>query len=114
MDTEVNTNVDFCTECLKADKHRKSTKSEMQLVTIPKVPWSKIAIEFVGPFNILDSNCRFIVVVSDYYSKWISFEFIPQITTDCVIHFLEKFFANEGLPDPSLIELRRFLEEQSY
>lgn len=70
----------------------------MQLVSIPSSSWRKVAIDIAGPFKILDQESKFIIIVSDYYSKWIYHKFVQTIDSDTVIAFLECCFTIEGNP----------------
>ncbi|XP_069095359.1 gypsy retrotransposon integrase-like protein 1 [Pleurodeles waltl] len=98
LDNYVNLYLDNCVESIRSDKHWKLSKKELQPVLIPDAPWEKIAIDISGPFTLLESDMRYLIVVTDYYSKWIHWEFLSNVSTETVIEFLRKIFAIEGLP----------------
>lgn len=68
------------------------------MVSIPNKSWDKVAIDFAGPFQLPEADYKFLVVLSDYYSKWIYFDFMETIDTSSVIAFLEKCFNIKGFP----------------
>ncbi|KAJ1212893.1 hypothetical protein NDU88_000536 [Pleurodeles waltl] len=98
MCSDVSSFIDRCGPCLRADKHWKTAKGELQLVDIPAGPWNKIAIDFAGPFTLLPDDCRHLIVLTDYFSKWIHYKFVREVTTERVIKALTKIFAIEGQP----------------
>jgi len=60
--------------------NRKMTTGTPELHPIPvKSPWHQIGIDFVGPLSSkADDGSRYILTVSDYFTKWV--EAVP--TTD--------------------------------
>ena len=59
----------------------------------------KLAIDICGPFDNGPQNCRFAIVLMDYYSKWPEIAFTTDATSHSVISMLDSIFAREGLPD---------------
>ncbi|XP_060542427.1 uncharacterized protein K02A2.6-like [Pantherophis guttatus] len=60
----------------------------------PQGPWSRIHIDFAGPFH----GQTFMVVV-DAFSKWLEIKLMKATTTDTTIRELRQLFATHGLPD---------------
>ncbi|XP_060548718.1 uncharacterized protein K02A2.6-like [Pantherophis guttatus] len=60
----------------------------------PQGPWSRIHIDFAGPFH----GQTFMVVV-DAFSKWLEIKLMKATTTDATIRELRQLFATHGLPD---------------
>ena len=60
--------------------NRKSTSGVPELHPIPvKSPWHMIGIDFIGPLSPeADDGSRYILTLSDYFTKWV--EAVP--TTD--------------------------------
>ena len=48
----------------------------------------------MGPFKTM--NRKYAIVLADYFSKWCEVEFVTDITTSCVIKFLQNVFVHEG------------------
>ncbi|XP_070803581.1 uncharacterized protein, partial [Pituophis catenifer annectens] len=60
----------------------------------PQGPWSRIHIDFAGPFH----GQTFMVIV-DAFSKWLEIKLMKATTTDATIRELRQLFATHGLPD---------------
>lgn len=76
----------------------------------------------MGPFERAQTDCQFVIVVVDYFSRWPEVAFCSDITSRTVINFLLGVFAREGYPTklvsdhgrqftPS--EFKCFLEDRS-
>ena len=66
---------------------------------VPAEPWHKLAIDICGPFEYGPQECRFAIVVMDYYSKWPEIAFSANVTSQSVCSMLDSIFAREGLPN---------------
>nr|XP_050026949.1 uncharacterized protein K02A2.6-like [Dermacentor andersoni] len=99
LDKQVETAIRNCTVCQSADKSAKSYPTPLQPVALPDKPWSKIAIDIVGPFERAPADCRFVISVVDYFSKWPEVAFCRDVSSTKVMDFLLSIFAREGYPD---------------
>nr|XP_054930704.1 uncharacterized protein LOC129386641 [Dermacentor andersoni] len=99
LDKQVETAIRKCTVCQSADKSAKSYPTPLQPVALPDKPWSKIAIDIVGPFERAPADCRFVISVVDYFSKWPEVAFCRDVSSAKVMDFLLSIFAREGYPD---------------
>ncbi|CAB0035442.1 unnamed protein product [Trichogramma brassicae] len=69
----------------------------------PNEPWNSIAVDFMGPYPITARRKRFILVVTDLFSRWT--EAFPMATSDTqkVIHIMEdEVFSRWGYPQSIL------------
>jgi hypothetical protein len=66
-----------------------------QLVVEPFEIW---ALDFVDPFNPKSNQKAYILVATDYMTKWVEEESLPNATKEVVIKFLFKLFVRYGLP----------------
>lgn len=62
---------------------------------LPSEPWKDLAIDFMGP---LPSGHNLLVVV-DYYSRWVEIEVMKKITAVETIKRLREIFARFGRPN---------------
>ncbi|CAH8540722.1 unnamed protein product, partial [Schistosoma mattheei] len=69
-------------------------KAELQSWPSPEEPWSRIHVDFAGPFQ----GTYFLVCV-DAYSKWPEIFPINQITSQQTIMKLRQLFSRFGVPD---------------
>lgn len=66
-----------------------------QLVIEPFEWW---ALDFVGPFNPPSNQKSYILVATDYVTKWVKIVAFPRATKETVINFIFKIFVRYGLP----------------
>ena len=60
--------------------------------SLPKEPWSKLAIDVCGPFPTGEQ----IVVLTDYYSRWPEIKILPSVTSRNILIRLFSVFATHG------------------
>lgn len=70
----------------------------MQPVELPQGPFQKVAVDVVGPFDTATHDCRYAIMLLDYYSKWSEVAFTSSVTTATLVTFLTSVFAHEGNP----------------
>ena len=99
MDKQVEAVVKACVTCQYNDKSIRQNIAPMIPVQYPEKPWSKVAIDIVGPFERSSTECRYAITLIDYYSKWPEVGFTSTVTTSKVITFLKTIFSREGYPD---------------
>lgn len=69
-------------------------KVPLQLWKWPEKPWSRIHIDYMGPF--LD---KYFLIILDAHSKWIEVFQMNSITSKVTINALRSTFARYGLPN---------------
>lgn len=72
--------------------------SPLQPVPYPSGHWEKVAVDIVGPFETTTWDCRYMITLIDYHSKWPEVAFTSLITTQNVIKFLTSVFSRFGNP----------------
>lgn len=113
IDTDIENMVRKCKACCLLKKN--PTKVPVHCWEYPKEPWSRIHIDYAGPFM----NQYFFIVV-DAYTKWL--EVIPTTSTTAstTINILKKLYTTFGLPITQVSdngrqfrseEMQRFLKE---
>ncbi|RDX74755.1 Gypsy retrotransposon integrase-like protein 1, partial [Mucuna pruriens] len=78
-----------CDKCQGFSKVHKALPGPLHPVTSPW-PFYKWTIDILGPFPIAPSQFKFLIVVVDYFTKWIEVEPVAAITSERVKHFLWK------------------------
>ena len=62
-------------------------------------PFEKWALDFVGPINPTSKKKRYILLCTDYVTKWEEAKAIPRATEQVVVDFLhEDIFTRFGIP----------------
>jgi hypothetical protein len=61
-------------------------------------PFERWALDFIGPFNHKLNQKAYILVATNYMTKWVEAEALPNAIEEVVIKFLFKLFVRYGLP----------------
>ena len=91
----------WCSKCLTcATGKSPSPKTRAPLVTdVPSYPMERIGIDVVGPLPTTDKGNRFIVVVSDYFTKWPEAFATPNHQSMTIAEILvNEVFCRWGVP----------------
>lgn len=99
MDRQIEDVVNDFWECANSDKSKKTRSTPLSPVDVPSEPWSKLALDIAGPFELFSHNERYVVLLVDYTSKWVVTKCVPNVNTRTVIEFLSEEFSREGVPD---------------
>lgn len=91
IDDEIESMVSNCNRC--QINRNNPPKAPIQNWEIPTEPWSRLHIDFAGPFK---GQIFFIIV--DSRSKWIEVKRIASMSTKNVIEEFRKLFAAFGVP----------------
>eukprot|EP00253_Pinus_taeda_P029098 PITA_29098 len=93
-----------CDSCQRTE--RPITSNEMPLK--PQVliePFEQWALDFVGPINPPSNGKRYILVCTDYVTKWAEAKAVSRATEDTVVTFLfEEIFVRYGVPRQIVID----------
>lgn len=92
MDAEVSKSCDSCEGCRLVQIA--DPPEPMQRRALPDRPWLDIAIDFLGPLP----TGEHILVVIDYFSRYLCLEIMTSITAKETIKRLMKIFSLWGLP----------------
>ena len=119
MHSSVEAVVRQCSVCIAADKTVKPVRASIQPVEYPMRPWSKLAIDIMGPFAVAPIHQKNVLVANCYCSRWPEVHLCGDVTTRTVIRWLKHLFARFGIPEEIVTdngsqftssEFREFLE----
>lgn len=100
MGNDIRKYIESCNECQRMGKLRKD------LTIIPvKVtePFDQIGIDFVGPLKLSNNKNRYILVATDYLTKWPEARSVPHASAKEVAKFLyEEIICRHGVPSSIL------------
>jgi hypothetical protein len=87
-----------CEDCQKFKYNNIPTATPMQLHEVHE-PWHTIGIDIMGPFPATSRQKRFLLVIVDYFTRWIEI-FSMRITTSIEIAevLINQVFTRYGLP----------------
>eukprot|EP00253_Pinus_taeda_P009259 PITA_09259 len=67
-------------------------------------PFERWAFDFIGPINPSSNHKMYILVATEYVTKWVEAKALPRATEDSVIQFLFHIFVLYGLPRDIIID----------
>ncbi|CAF1432643.1 unnamed protein product [Rotaria sordida] len=87
-----------CQECQQFKYNNAPTASPMQMHLVNE-PWHTIGIDIMGPLPTTARQKRFLLVVVDYFTRWIElFPLKSTTSTDMVNILMNEVFSRYGLP----------------
>ena len=90
MNSEIDNLVSRCPQCLTHGNQQQ--KETLIQHTVPKVPWTKVASDL---FTLYGHSY---VIVTNYTSKYIEIERLPNKSSLNVMNKIKKIFAHHGIP----------------
>jgi hypothetical protein len=61
-------------------------------------PFERWALDFFGPFNPKSNQKSYILIATDYMTKWVEVVALPKATQEAVIKLHFELFVRYGLP----------------
>ena len=97
---------DFCRSCEICQKtsHRKSPKAPMIPLPVMDVPFSRIAMDIIGPLPRSRAGHRYVLVVCDYATRYPEAVPLRTIDTEAIAEELVKIFSRMGIPQEILTD----------
>ena len=89
--------VQACDSCQRAGKPGQADEMPLRPQVVIE-PFERWALDFVGPINPPSNQRTYILVATDYVTKWVEAESLARATEDSVIQFLFHLFVRYGLP----------------
>ena len=91
MQPQVEENIKNCHTC-QISTH-KPTRDPLKMSPLPAAPWAEVSADF-GHLQ----NGKYLLVVTDEYSRYVVVDILDSISTTSVIPRLDKIFAEFGVP----------------
>ena len=99
MRTDIQDFVRSCPQCQTRKNPVKITRAPLIPMPIVEEPFDRIAIDVVGPLPQSESGNRFIVVCSDYLTRWPEAFAVPDTTAPTIARlFVENIVCRHGAP----------------
>eukprot|EP00731_Ephydatia_muelleri_P013496 Em0007g806a len=88
-----------CDVCQRVNAKLEGKKAELHPIPVPSKVWSQIGIDLIGPLPETCRKNKYIVTVTDYFSKWPEGAPLKDKTAVGVADFLFTVFCRHGWPD---------------
>ena len=90
----------WCSSCEMCARVKSGPRNRAQLHQIPVgAPLDRLALDIVGPLPATERNNVYILVVSDYFTKWVEAYALPDQTAYTVAEVLfNEFISRFGVP----------------
>lgn len=96
---DVQKHVRSCMICATVKRSARQTNAPMRAY-VPKKSWQTISIDFLGPYEETSSGSRFVLVVTDTFSRWVEAFPLARATAKATIEKLEnEVFCRWGYPN---------------
>ena len=95
-----------CDKCQRTNRVLQKPRAELHPIPVTKV-WHKVGIDLVGPLSETKQGNKYIITLSDYFSKWPEAQAIPSKHAVCVAQFLLDVFCRHGWPKSVLSDQGR-------
>ena len=100
-----------CDKCQRTNHLLQKPRAELHPIPVTKV-WHKVGIDLVGPLPETKQGNKYIITLSDYFSKWPEAAAIPSKHATGVARFLLDVFCRHGWPRVVLSDQgREFVNE---
>ena len=103
MNKDIHLYLKCCPKCqmYKIQKQNQNTES---IPTKPGLPFTKVGLNLIGPLPKTKRGNRYIIVLVDYFTKWVEAEPLKITDSNNVIRFLKNVFARHGIPEILVID----------
>jgi len=91
----------YVKKCDECQQHDNLIQEPVEYLFSMVTPWPffRWGIDILGPFPITVGQFKFIVVVIEYFTKWIEVEPLTTITTEKMVKFIWKsIICRFGVP----------------
>jgi len=80
----------YVTKCQKCQEFGNILRIKLEVLYHMNSPWpfAQWGIDIIGPFNLGKGQCKFLLVVVDYFTKWIEAEPLASIMANKVQSFV--------------------------
>jgi len=96
--TEVEDWCNKCDICFKIKPTNKKQKAPMKMYGVGEA-MERVAVDILGPLPTSRKGNRFIIVIADYFTKWVEAYPVPNHTAEMVAETIAtNFFTRFGLP----------------
>ncbi|KAI5614553.1 hypothetical protein C0J50_11136, partial [Silurus asotus] len=102
--TDVQKYCTTCPTCQQTSAVRQRDRPPLQPLPVISVPFQRIAMDIVGPLEKSSTGYQYILVISDYATRYPEAFPLRSITTPKIINALIQLFSRVGIPEEILTD----------
>ncbi|KAI5609477.1 hypothetical protein C0J50_9479 [Silurus asotus] len=102
--TDVQKYCATCPTCQQTSAVRRRDRATLQPLPVISVPLQRIAMDIVGPLEKSSTGYQYILVISDYATRYPEAFPLRSITTPKIINALIQLFSCVGIPEEILTD----------
>ena len=87
-----------CERCQRNAPQLKTAAMELHPITVTPQVWHSVGMELIGPFKPSALGYKFVLTVTDYFSKYVETIPIPDKSADSVAKGIYKIYCQQGAP----------------
>jgi hypothetical protein len=106
--------VQKCENCKKCARDQKQPSSLTQLIQ-PTWPLQRWGLDLLGPLPLAQGNLKYVIVVVEYFSKWIEAKPLAIITSAMVQKFFwQNIVCRFGVPMAIMVDIRTQFDAETF
>ena len=99
MKNDVQEYVKACLKCFVSNPKVSKEAPSLNPIPVPAKTWSLVGIDIIGPLQETTSGNKYIVAITDHFSKWSEAAAIPDKSVRSVAQFLYSVVCRLGCMD---------------
>ena len=96
--SDIHSYIRTCDVCQKRSPKGRCSVAALQEMPLVYTPFEMVGIDIVGPLEKSDRNCRYLLTLVDYATRWPEAIPLKDTTTEHVAEALMSIFARLGIP----------------
>ena len=114
MKSEVRQYIRQCNTCAALKKPIKAPRAPLGTIKVG-APWDVVATDYLGPLPVTPRGNKYILVLSDYFTKYVEIIAVPDQTAEtCASRILNEFISRWGCPLSILSDQGRNYESKVF
>ena len=99
MASDIKDYCSSCHQCALAKRPARVEHSPLQSVPVQDHPFDKVAIDILGPLRPTPRDMKYVLIMSDYMTRWVEAVALPNITAQTVADaFVDQIVCRHGAP----------------
>jgi hypothetical protein len=99
MIQSITQHIQSCLPCQQHNINRLKKPGQLYPIPIPEGPFQLIGIDYCGPFKRTPSGNRYVLCITDYFTRWVTAVALPDCSAQTTAQTLfEEYICRYGVP----------------